>query len=99
MVTGATFMSLLLDLYQLPPVAQCPVYIQPHNINTLNDFASWMGKMQLHKLTQVMRQNDMAFVQCLNKIQTKVPEPGPPEDIMLQACELKVGPDDETYPK
>ena len=24
---------------------------------------------------------------------------GPPEDIMLQACELKVGPDNETYPK
>ena len=29
----------------------------------------------------------------------KVPEPGSPEDIMLQACELKVGPNDETYPK
>ena len=28
-----------------------------------------------------------------------VPEPGSPEDLMLQACELKVGPDDETYPK
>ena len=41
-----------------------------------------------------MRQNDMAFVQCLNNIWTKVPEPGSPEDIMLQACELKVGPDD-----
>ena len=27
------------DLYQLPPVAQCPVYMQPHNINTLNGFA------------------------------------------------------------
>ena len=50
-------------------------------------------------ITQVMRQNDMAFVLCLNNIQTKVPEPGSPEDIMLQACELKVGPDDETYPK
>ena len=42
--------------------------------------------MNLH----VMRQNDMGFVQCLNNIQTKVPEPGSPEDIMLQACELKV---------
>ena len=88
------------DLYQLPSVAQCSVYMQPHNINTLNDFASngWQ-KMQLHELTQVMRQNDMAFVQCLNNIWTKVPEPGSAEDIMLQACELKVGPDDETYPK
>ena len=88
------------DLYQLSPVTQCPVYIQPHNINTLSDFASneW-GKMQLHKLTQVMRQNDMDFVQCLNNIWTKVPEPGSPEDIMLHAHDLKVGPDDETYPK
>ena len=36
--------------------------MQPHNINTLNDFASngW-EKLQLHKLTQVLRQNDMAF--------------------------------------
>ena len=50
--------------------------MQPHNINTLNDFTSngW-EKMQLHKLTQVMRQNDMTFVWCLNKIWTKVPEP------------------------
>ena len=88
------------DLYHLPPVAQCPVYMQPHNVNTLNDFASngW-EKMQLHELTQVMRQNDMAFVQCLNNIWTQVPEPGSPEDIMLHACEIKVGPDDETYPK
>ena len=74
--------------------------MQPHDINTLNDFAlnGWK-KMQLHKLTQVMRQNVMAFVQHLKNIQTKCPEPGSPEGIMLQACELKVGPDDETYPK
>ena len=65
------------DLYQLPPVAQCPVYMQPHNIYSLNDFGSsgW-EKMQLHKLTQVMRQNDIGFVQCLNNIQTTVLEPG-----------------------
>ena len=88
------------DLYQLPPVAQCPVYMQSHNINTLSDFASneW-EKMQLHELTQVMRQNDMDFVQCLNNIQTKVPKPESPEDITLHAHELKIGPDDETYPK
>ena len=57
------------DLYQLPSVAQCSVYMQPHNIHSLNDFASngW-EKMQLHELTQVMRQNDIGFVQCLNNI-------------------------------
>ena len=88
------------DLYQLPPVAQCPVYMQPHNINTLSDFASngW-EKMQLHELTQVMRQNDMDSVQSLNNIWTKVPEPGSPEDIMLDAHELKVGPDDGNLSK
>ena len=87
------------DLYQLPPVAQCPVYMQPYNIHTLNDFASngW-AKMQLHKHTQVMRQNDIGFVQCLNNIQTTGPEPGSPEDIILQSCELNIGPDDDTYP-
>ena len=73
--------------------------MQPHNIHSLNDFTSngWK-KMQLHELTQVMRQNDIGFVQCLNNIQTTVPEPGLPEDIMLQSCKLNVGPDDDTYP-
>ena len=87
------------DLYQLPPVAQCPVYMQPHNIHSLNDFVSngW-EKMQLDELTQVMRENDIGFVQCLNNIQTTVPEPGSLEDIMLQSCELNIGPDDDTYP-
>ena len=45
-----------------------------------------------------MRQNDIGFVQCLNNIRTTVLEPGSPEDIMLQSCELNVGPDDDTYP-
>ena len=54
--------------------------------------------MQLYELTQVMRQNDIGFVQCLNNIPTTVLEPGSPEDIMLQSCELKVGPDNDTYP-
>ena len=43
------------DLYQLPPVGQCPVYMSPHTINTLNDFApnGW-ETMKLHELTQTM---------------------------------------------
>ena len=27
------------DLYQLPPVGQCPIYISPHTAHTLDDFA------------------------------------------------------------
>ena len=44
-------------LYQLPPVGQCPIYMSPQTVHTLNDIASngW-EKMQLHELTQSMRQ-------------------------------------------
>ena len=50
------------DVYQLPPVGQSPVYMSPHNVQSLNDFApnGW-EQMQLHELTQIMRQKDMAF--------------------------------------
>ena len=46
------------DLYQLPPVGQCPIYMSPQIVHTLNDTApnEW-EKMQLHELTQSMRQN------------------------------------------
>ena len=45
------------DLYQLPPVGQCPIYMSPHIVHTLIDIApnGWQ-KMQLHELTQCMRQ-------------------------------------------
>ena len=45
-----------------------------------------------------MRQKDMKFVKCLNKIRTTVPLEGSNEDIMLQNCELKMNPSDEKYP-
>ena len=87
------------DLYQLPPVGQCPIYMSPQTVHTLNDIApnGW-EKMQLHELTQSMRQKDMKFVNCLNKIHTTVPLEGSEEDRMLQACELKLNPDNENYP-
>ena len=80
------------DLYQLPPVGQRPIYMSPQRINSLNDFApnGW-DDMQLHELTQTMRQKDLFFAKCLNMIRTTVPEPGSVEDIMLQKRELKVG--------
>ena len=45
------------NLYQLPPVGQCPIYMSPQIVHTLNDIApnGW-DKMQLHELTQSMRQ-------------------------------------------
>ena len=54
--------------------------------------------MQLHELTQSMRQKDIKFVNCLNKICTTIPLAGSEEDRMLQACELKLNPDNENYP-
>ena len=54
--------------------------------------------MQLHELTQSMRQKDIKFVKCLNKICTTVPLEGSNKDRMLQNCELKVNPNDEKYP-
>ena len=43
--------------------------------------------MQLCELTQSMRQKDMKFVQCFNKICTTVPLEGSKEDRMLQNCD------------
>ena len=87
------------DLYQSPPIAQCPIYLQPPNIHTLNDFApnGW-EKMCLHELTQPMHQKDPAFAHCLNRIRTCVPEQGSEDDLMLQSCELNITPEDDNYP-
>ena len=88
------------DFYLLPPVGQSPVYIlSPHNVQSLNDFArnGW-EQMQLHELTQIMRQKDMAFAQCLNKICTSVPEEDSEVDRMLKIHELKIGPGEDGYP-
>ena len=79
------------DLYQLPPDGQCPIYMSPQTVHTLNDIApnGW-EKMQLHELTKSMRQKDMKFIKCLNKIRTTVPLEGSQEDRMLQMYELKL---------
>ena len=73
--------------------------MSPQTVHILSDIApnGW-EKMQLHELTQSMRQKDMTFVNCLNKICTTVPLEGSKEDRVLQNCELKVNPNDEKYP-
>ena len=40
------------DLYHLPPVGQCPIYISPQIVHTLNGIAlnGWK-KVQLYELT------------------------------------------------
>ena len=87
------------DIYQLPPVAHSPIYMSPQTVHTLNDIApnGWK-QMQLHELTKSMRQKDIKFIKCLNKICTTVPLEGSNEDIMLQNCELKKNPNDDKYP-
>ena len=86
------------NLYPLPPIGQCPIYMSWQTVLTLNDIASigW-EKMQLHELTQSMRQKDMKFVNCLNKIRTAVPLEGSEEDGILQDCELKLNPNNKNY--
>ena len=87
------------DLYQIPPVGQCPIYMSLQSVHALNDIIpnGW-EKMQLHELTQSMRQKDMKFVNCLNKIHTTVPLEGAEVDRMLQDCELKLNPNNDSYP-
>ena len=87
------------DLYQLPPVGQCPIYMSPQTVHILNDIdPNGWEKMQLHELTQSKRQKDMKFINCLNKICTTVPFESSEEDRMLQSCELKLHPNNENYP-
>ena len=73
--------------------------MSPQIVHTLNDIApnGW-EKMQLHELTQSMRQKDMKFINCLNKICKTVPLEGSEEDRMLQSHELKLHPNHENYP-
>ena len=87
------------DFYQLPPVGQCLIYMSPQIVHMLNDIAhnGW-EKMQLHELTQSMRQKDMKFVNCLNKKHTTVPLESSEEDRMLQSHELKLHANHVNYP-
>ena len=73
--------------------------MSPQTMHSLNDIApNGLEKMQLHELTQSMRQKDTKFVKCLNKIHTTVPLEGSNKDRMLQACELQLNPNNENYP-
>ena len=45
-----------------------------------------------------MTQKDMKFENCLNKTHTTLPRKSSEEDRMLQACELKLNPNNANYP-
>ena len=55
--------------------------------------------IQLHELTQIMRQRDMEFAECLNNTHRATPEENSAEDIILQQnCYLHVIENDIQYP-
>ena len=87
------------DLCQLPPVGQQPVYACPKNIKTPSDLAPlpW-DEFYFHGLTQIMHQKNVKFANMLNSIRQQQPEKDLHEDMMLQSCELQVGPDVPSYP-
>ena len=87
------------DLYQLPPVAASPIYMNPRKAQTLSDMApnGW-EMMQLHELTQIMRQKDNAFAEALDRIRRCTPEEGSCDDIMLQSRQLKFDHTHAAYP-
>ena len=89
----------VVDLYQLLPIGQYLVYMAPQTVTLLSDMApnGWED-MYLHELTQIIRQRDMVFVECLNNIHKVVPEKGSAEDILLRICELQVTETDNIYP-
>ena len=74
------------DLYQLPPVAASPIYMNPRKAQTLSDMApnGW-DTMQLHELKQIMRQKDNVFAEALNRIRRCTPEEGSLDDLMLKS--------------
>ena len=52
---GAVCVIAVGDLYQLPPVGECPIYSNPMNVSTLNDFASngWEDRPGVPKLNHL----------------------------------------------
>ena len=87
------------DLYQLPPVAASPIYMNPRKAQTLSDMApnGW-ETMQLHELKQIMCQKDNVFAEALNRIWRCTPEEGSLDDLMLKSQQLKFDHTYDTYP-
>ena len=87
------------DFYQLPPIGQYPVYMQPTNIRAPGDLSPplW-NDFLVHELDEVMRQKNKDFAHALNKIHTAVPEKESSVDFMLRSCEMNIPHTDPAYP-
>ena len=84
------------DFYQLPPVGQCPVYMNPRKVRAPGDMAPLLwDDFVIHELTDVVQQKDTIFADALNRIQKQVPDKGSADDIMLKSRELNI---DNTHP-
>ena len=89
------------DFYQLPPIGQYPVYMQPTNITSPGDLSPppplW-NDFLIHELDEVMRQKNKDFAHALNRICKAVPEKDSPDDLMLCSCEMNIPHTDPSYP-
>ena len=87
------------DFYQIPPIGQYPVYMQPTNIRAPGDLSPplW-NDFLVHELDEVMRQKNKDFAHALNKIHKAVPEKDSPADLMLHSCEMNIPHTDPRYP-
>ena len=54
--------------------------------------------MQIHELTQIMRQKDMYFANALNRIRVATPDEGSDDDLMLKSRNILVDVSNESYP-
>ena len=73
--------------------------MSPQTVHTLNDIVpNGCEKIQLHELTQSMRQKRYEVHKLPEQIHTTVPLEGSEEDRMLQSHELKMNPNHENYP-
>ena len=79
------------DFYQLPPISQYPVYMQPTNITAPGDLSPplW-NEFLVHELDEVMRQKNKDFAHVLNKIHKAVPEKDSPAYLMLRSCKMNI---------
>ena len=96
---GGISMLVVGDLYQLPPVVQCPIY-QHTVIKEPGDMAPLLWHtFMLHELKQIMCQKDPEFSKMLNVVSVKQPEENTIEDLMLRSHELSTVVLRPEYPK
>ena len=98
---GGISMLVFGDLYQLPPVMQCPIPIYQQTVIKEPDDMTLLlwHTFILHELKQIMHQKDPEFSKMLNVVCVKQPEENSIEDIMLRSCELSIDALHSEYPK